>query len=116
MNLADKIRNVLVTGITIEEVIDVISQLSTKLKEGMLGQGNISYISSIVTEELAERVGGEVRRAKALKKLYAVGSPTATGKVEGIKVNMLLDNSAELCLLSRKFFEQLGILVDITID
>ena len=116
MNLADKIRNVPVTGITIGEVIDVIPQLSTKLKEGMLGQGNISYISSVLTEELAERVGGEVRRAKALEKLYAVGSPTATGKVEGIKVNMLLDNGAELCLLSRKFFEQLGIPVDTTID
>ena len=106
----------LVMGITIGEVIDVISQHSTKLKEGMLGQTNISYISLVLTEELAERVGGEVRRTKALEKLYAVGSPTATGNVEGIKVNMLVDNGAELCLLSRKFFEQLRILVDLTID
>ena len=61
MNLVDKIRNVLVTGITIGEVINVIPQLSTKLKEGILGQGNISHISSVLTEELAERVKGEVR-------------------------------------------------------
>ena len=51
-----------------------------------------------------------------MEKLYTVGSPTATRKVEGIKVNMLLDNSVELYLLSRKFFKQLGILVDITIN
>ena len=61
-------------------------------------------------------MGGEVRRVKALEKLYAVGSPTATGKVEEIKVNMLLDNGTELRLLSRKFFEQLGIPVNMTID
>ena len=61
MNLVDKIKNILVTRITIEEVIDVIPQLSTKLKEEMLGQGNISYIFFILMEELAKRVGGEVR-------------------------------------------------------
>ena len=66
-------------------------------------------------EELAERVGGEIRRAKVLEKVYAVGSPTATRKVKAIKVLMLLDNGVELCLLSRKFFEQLGIPVDTTI-
>ena len=37
MNLADKIRNVPVTGITMGKVIDVIPQSSIKLKEGILG-------------------------------------------------------------------------------
>ena len=69
-----------------------------------------------MTEELAEKVRGEVRRAKALEKLCVVRSPTATGKGEEIKVNMLLNNGTELCLLSRKYFEQLGIPVDTTID
>ena len=86
-------------GITIKEIIDVILQLSTKPKEGILGQENITYISSIIIEKLVEIVGGEVRRAKALEKLYIVGSTTATRKVEGIKVNMLLNNSRELYLL-----------------
>ena len=53
---------------------------------------------------------------EAYQKLYAVESPTATGKIEGVKMNMLLDNGAELCLLSKEFFDQLGIPVDRTVD
>ena len=41
-----------------------------------------------MTEKLAERVGREVRRVKALEKLYMVGLPTTTRKVEEIKIKI----------------------------
>ena len=39
-----------------------------------------------------------------------------TGKVKRVKVNMLLDCRVESCLLSKEFFDELGIPVDRTVD
>jgi len=57
-----------------------------------------------------------VKWKEAMKKLYACASPKCKGRIEDIEFEMLIDSSAELCLMSREVFEELGIPVDFSID
>ena len=57
-----------------------------------------------------------VKWKEAMRKLYACASLKCKGRIEDIEFEMLIDSSAELCLMSREVFEELGIPVDFSID
>jgi len=51
-----------------------------------------------------------------MRKLYACASPKCKGRIEDIEFEMLIDSGAELYLMSREVFEELGIPIDFSID
>jgi len=57
-----------------------------------------------------------VKWKEAMRKLCACASPKCKGRIEDIEFEMLIDSGAELCLMSREVFEELGILIDFSID
>ena len=57
-----------------------------------------------------------VKWKEAMRKLYACASPKCKGRIEDIEFEMLIDSGAELCLMSREVFEELGIPIDFSID
>jgi len=57
-----------------------------------------------------------VKWKEAMRKLYACASPKCKGRIENIKFEVLIDSGAELCLISREVFEELGIPIDFVID
>jgi len=57
-----------------------------------------------------------IKWKEAMRKLYACASPKCKGRIEDIEFEMLIDSGAELCLMSREVFEELGIPIDFSID
>jgi len=57
-----------------------------------------------------------VKWKDAIRKLYACASPKYKGQIEDIEFEMLVDSGAELCLMSREVFKELGIPIDFSID
>ena len=57
-----------------------------------------------------------VKWKKAMRKLYACTSPKCKGRIEDFEFEMLTDSGAELCLISREVFEELGMPIDFLID
>jgi len=57
-----------------------------------------------------------VKWKEAMRKLYACASPKCKGRIEDIEFEMLIDSGAELCLMSREVFEELGMPIDLLID
>jgi len=57
-----------------------------------------------------------VKWKEAMRKLYACTSPKCKGRIEDIEFEMLIDSGAELYLMSREVFEELGIPIDFSID
>lgn len=115
--LTEKIRNVEIRGVTLGELLDVVPTLPTKVKEEW--RPNVLNMSTDLTAEDVERAEATVLRIErmaALNKLYAVASPMVVGKVDGVRVKMLLDGGAELCLISKEFFDEMSSPVDKTVD
>ena len=57
-----------------------------------------------------------IKWKKAIKKLYACVSLKCTGSIEDIRYEMLIDSEAELYLMSKEVFDELGLLIDYDID
>ena len=56
-----------------------------------------------------------VKWIEAMKKLYTCISPKCKARIEYIEFEMLIDSGAELCLISREVFQELGIPIDFSI-
>jgi len=57
-----------------------------------------------------------IKWKEAMRKLYACASPKCKGRIKDIEFEMLIDSGAELCLMSREVFEELGIPIDLSIE
>jgi len=51
-----------------------------------------------------------------MRKLYACALPKCKGRIEEDEFKIFIDSGGELCLMSRNVFEELKLLIDLTVD
>ena len=57
-----------------------------------------------------------IKWKEATKKLYGYASPKCIGSIEDIRYEMLIDSGAELCLMLKEVFDEVGLPIDYDID
>jgi len=57
-----------------------------------------------------------IKWKEAMRKLYACASPKCRGRVDDMEFDMLIDSGAELCLMSKEVFDELGLPIDLAVD
>ena len=99
-----------VPGVTVRELLSI----SPDLIQQWFGIKRVPPLGK-------DKPDAQINSAKwkdSLKKLYACASPKCKGLIGDteIKLEMLIDSGAELCLMSKDTFEELDIPVDLEVD
>ena len=116
--MVNKILNQNIDGITVREVLglspDLLRELwGLKRLPALKGAAQVPAISGDktgipVVDDNVNLTSSRVERISVEKHLYACASPMVLGRLEGTrKVKMLIDSGSEMCVMSRKLWQEL---------
>jgi len=97
----------LVPGVTVRELLSISPDMIQQWFE-------VKRVPSLKKEPDARACA--VKWKEIMRKLYTCASFKCKGQIEDIEFKILMESGAELYLMSRESFEELGIPIDLSID